>query len=125
MSLCVSLPFVYIFCTSSKLETMLRFSFILSPTFVVKSIHRRICNITPFCITVSTVVCNTELHYGQIDCHIVQTVVKQALIAGGQDMPLTQASNIDHVTRGQGLRVGLHLQVFKRSCFILPFGQAS
>ena len=69
----------------------------------------------------STVVCNTELHYRQIDCYIAQTVVKQALATGDQDMPLMQS----HVTRGQGHRVGLQLQVFKRSCFILPFRQAS
>ena len=68
---------------------------------------------------------NIELRYGQIDFYIAETVVKQTLIAGDQNMPLIEASNINLVACGQGQRISLHLQVFKRSCYILPFGQVS
>ena len=51
--------------------------------------------------------------------------MKQAQIVGNKDMPLIEANNIDHVAPDRGQRVGFHLHVFKRSWYILPFGNVS
>ena len=51
--------------------------------------------------------------------------MKQAQIVGNKDMPLIEANNIDHVAPDRDEKVGFHLHVFKRSWYILPFGNVS